>query len=54
MINLYCEAWHPRALATSVDEPIYAVLPARRSRRAGGGWRRSRGTSATPYGERPA
>ena len=27
MINLYCEAWHPRALATSVDELIYAVLP---------------------------
>jgi len=31
MINLYCEAWHPRALATSMDDRIYAVLPAHRS-----------------------
>ncbi len=31
MINLYCEAWHPRALATSMDDRIYAVMPAHRS-----------------------
>ncbi len=27
LVNLYCEAWHPRALATSIDDRIYAVLP---------------------------
>ena len=26
-VNLYCEAWHPRALATSIDDTIFAVLP---------------------------
>lgn len=31
MINLYCEAWHPRALATSVDDRLYAVLPAQKA-----------------------
>ena len=31
MINLYCEAWHPRALATSMDDRIYAVLPAHKA-----------------------
>lgn len=31
MINLYCEAWHPRALATAMDDRIYAVMPAHRS-----------------------
>ncbi|GAB3196082.1 helix-turn-helix domain-containing protein [Nocardioides hungaricus] len=31
MINLYCEAWHPRAMATSVDDRIYAVLPAHKA-----------------------
>jgi DNA-binding PucR family transcriptional regulator len=28
MINLYCEAWHPRAIATAVEDRIYAVMPA--------------------------
>jgi DNA-binding PucR family transcriptional regulator len=27
LVNLYCEAWHPRAVATSIDDRIYAVLP---------------------------
>ncbi len=27
LVNLYCEAWHPRALATSIDDRIFAVLP---------------------------
>jgi hypothetical protein len=27
LINLYCEAWHPMALATSVDDIILALLP---------------------------
>jgi hypothetical protein len=27
LINLYCEAWHPLALATDVDDTIYALLP---------------------------
>lgn len=31
LVNLYCEAWHPRALATSVDDMIFAVLPAQKT-----------------------
>lgn len=27
LVNLYCEAWHPMALATSVDDVILALLP---------------------------
>jgi hypothetical protein len=27
LVNLYCEAWHPRAMATAVDATIFALLP---------------------------
>ena len=27
LVNLYCEAWHPRAMATAVDDTIFALLP---------------------------
>lgn len=27
LVDLYCEAWHPRALATAVDDMIFALLP---------------------------
>ncbi len=27
LVNLYCEAWHPRGMATAVDQTIYALLP---------------------------
>ncbi len=27
LVNLYCEAWHARAVATAIDDRIYAVLP---------------------------
>lgn len=28
LVNLYCEAWHPMAFATAVDDTIFALLPA--------------------------
>ena len=28
LVNLYCEAWHPQALASAVDDTIFALLPA--------------------------
>jgi len=27
LVNLYCEAWHPRGMAAAVEETIYALLP---------------------------
>ena len=27
LVNLYCEAWHPRAMATAVEDTIFALLP---------------------------
>ncbi len=27
LVNLYCEAWHPLALGTAIDDKIYALLP---------------------------
>jgi GAF domain-containing protein len=27
LVTLYCEAWHPLALATAVDDTIFALLP---------------------------